>query len=724
MARSTYNRGSARIRVLAHVLSDPSFRQTLRMDPVAALSRMGAGDSALLAEIEEFVGSERVRAQVVAPPTTSLDIALEQVSSSAERPRVALVVMPWAEIRWASIGVSILQSALTRDGLACDVVYPNLDLAEATGSLIYNRLGAATPKTSLAGDWVFGPAPDDLIAAERYLTDVLLAEHAEFFDFATIFEMGEVRSISARFLDDVAGHEVWDHYDVVGLTSTFQQNMPVVGFAERLKRRHPEIVTIMGGGNCEGPMGRALLESFPAIDYVFQGDAESSFPRFIRDLRVADDRGAWIGDHPYWSGRAELTTDGRAVVRAEAVSSMDDIPQPTYGDFYARLRRRAEGSDLPVDTAIPIETSRGCWWGQKQHCTFCGLNGLTMSFRSKSAEHAFRELVDLVERHGAGPRRRTHVLVVDNILDYRYFNDLLPMIAESDLRVTLHYEVKANLRYEQLQLLHSAGVFHLQPGIESMSDHLLERMRKGTTRLRNIQTMKWCTELGIDVSWNYLHGFPGETDDDYRDLPELFSLIPHLPPPEHVGLARADRFSPFQQTPEVFDIRELTYERAYDHVYSETSVEQRADIAYFFRIEHGTALASQEVLQDVKEAVTRWVDTHREARLEARWTDDGLMLRDDRETWSGSSGVTLLGPEESSVLIAVDQMHSLSAIERELPIPVPRERIPGILDELVGRGLVIENGGTYLGLPLLSRRDLPRSASSRARRSLPLLRSA
>jgi radical SAM superfamily enzyme YgiQ (UPF0313 family) len=39
-----------------------------------------------------------------------------------------------------------------------------------------------------------------------------------------------------------------------------------------------------------------------------------------------------------------------------------------------------------------FEASRGCWWGAKHHCTFCGLNGLSMTFRSKSADRAYSEI--------------------------------------------------------------------------------------------------------------------------------------------------------------------------------------------------------------------------------------------------------------------------------------------------------------------------------------------
>src|SRR3954465_271775 len=39
-----------------------------------------------------------------------------------------------------------------------------------------------------------------------------------------------------------------------------------------------------------------------------------------------------------------------------------------------------------------IETARGCWWGAKNHCTFCGLNGETMGFRAKSADRVMTEI--------------------------------------------------------------------------------------------------------------------------------------------------------------------------------------------------------------------------------------------------------------------------------------------------------------------------------------------
>src|SRR5262249_33234084 len=154
--------------------------------------------------------------------------------------------------------------------------------------------------------------------------------------------------------------------------------------------------------------------------------------------------------------------------------------------------------------------------GQVHHCTFCGLNGSTMTFRSKSPERAFEEIGILVERYPGLP-----VLVVDNIMDMRYLGTLLPRLQQLDRPVELFYEVKANLRKGQLQQLSASHVTMIQPGIESLSTPILKLMCKGVTAIQNLQLLKWCKELGIRPEWNFLCGFPGEPTREYARMAEL-----------------------------------------------------------------------------------------------------------------------------------------------------------------------------------------------------------
>ncbi len=197
-----------------------------------------------------------------------------------------------------------------------------------------------------------------------------------------------------------------------------------------------------------------------------------------------------------------------ASIGASPISKLDELPYPDYDDYFEQLQASSLNINGSVD--LPFETSRGCWYGAKHHCTFCGLNGETMAYRSKSPSRALKEIQFLAGRHGV--KRLT---ATDNILDTRYLAELLPELERGDSKLSLFYEVKANLRREQLAALKRAGIDRLQPGIESLSTSILQLMRKGCTALQNLQTLKWASELRIQMFWNFLAGFPGEDPRDY-----------------------------------------------------------------------------------------------------------------------------------------------------------------------------------------------------------------
>ena len=76
----------------------------------------------------------------------------------------------------------------------------------------------------------------------------------------------------------------------------------------------------------------------------------------------------------------------------------------------------------------------------------------------------------------------------------------------------------------QLKLMRKGGLFSIQPGVESLSTHILKLMRKHTTGMRNLELIKWSTYYGINNLYNILLRFPGETAEDYRIELGLFKL--------------------------------------------------------------------------------------------------------------------------------------------------------------------------------------------------------
>ncbi len=320
-------------------------------------------------------------------------------------------------------------------------------------------------------------------------------------------------------------------------------------------------------------MGEEIHRQFPFIDFVCRGESDESFPRLV-DALAGD---ASVGEIPglVYRDPAGATVTGPP---ARPVTDADTLQVPDYSDYF-----RAIGDDDAFRQVVPtllMETSRGCWWGAKSHCTFCGLNGTGMGFRSKSADRALAELQQLTALWPSAL-----VSMVDNILDMSYFRDFLPALSRLPRRPRLFYETKSNLKREQVAQLRAAGVLNIQPGIESLSDRLLRLMGKGTSGLRNVQLLKWCREYGVDVDWNLLHGFPGETDADYAEIEQWLPLIRHLEPPSASGPIRLDRFSPYHSDPERYGITAVRPMAVYRHLYP-FDVRARTRIAGYFDFDY------------------------------------------------------------------------------------------------------------------------------------------
>jgi hypothetical protein len=225
--------------------------------------------------------------------------------------------------------------------------------------------------------------------------------------------------------------------------------------------------------------------------------------------------------------------------------------------------------------SIPFETARGCWWGAKHHCTFCGLNGQTMKFRSKSPQKVLDEIRSLASKYQC-----LNFYAVDNIIDTAYFTSVLPSLKDSGWNITLFFETKANLKRSDVKALAEAGVRIIQPGIESLSSSVLSIMRKGVTALINIRLLKLCAEYDVIPRWNLLHAFPGETTEAYTEMAKLVPALSHLYPPASMGRLRIDRFSPYFVEGEKLGLRVSGPKWFYRYLYDVDDA-HLFDLAYF-----------------------------------------------------------------------------------------------------------------------------------------------
>ena len=526
--------------------------------------------------------------------------------------------MPFGPVMAPAIGISLLQSELARNGIAVRSRYYSIRFAELAGWSFYSGVasGMVPPMQELAGEWIFNRALFGVAAEhdERYVDEILIRRESwgramPPLPREVIDRILRARSRVERFLEECLADVLRARPRIVGFTSTFQQHVASLALAKRIKEARPDIAILFGGGNCEGAMGAETVRQFPFVDAAVSGEADLIITALVRRLL----EGRAIDDIPGVRTRASLDTGSVA----PSVTDLDALPLPDYRDFFRQFRA-SRFADV-WQPSLFFETSRGCWWGERQHCTFCGLNGMTMRFRSKSQARAISELVQLAKKYP-----RCDVQTVDNILDMKYFDEFIPELARLKMKMAIFYEVKSNLRKEQVKQLRAAGITEIQPGIESFSDAVLKLMRKGVSALQNIQLLKWCKEFGVQPRWNVLWGFPGEEPEEYARMAAIVPLLSHLPPPVSASGLRLDRFSPNFEQASAFGFTDVHPLPSYRHVYP-LSAEARHNLAYSFSYRYADGRTPERYAAPLLRAVEGWQSSARDADL--FFTDDGSAVR-------------------------------------------------------------------------------------------------
>lgn len=633
--------------------------------------------------------------------------------------KILLLSMPMGALERPALGLSLLKECLQKSGFECDVRYPTFTFAEFIGHDEYQWMCYQLPYTAFASDWSFTPAlygerPDlEQAYVQNILRDTWCVAESD------IQRILSIRSRVSYFLDYCMETISWSDYAIVGFTSTFEQNIASLALAKRIKKAFPKICIIFGGANWEGEMGLELHRQFPFVDYVCSGEAEQSFPALVGRILNRTPMNGKLEPIPglvYRDRKGESVSTGSS----EMIRDLDALPIPDFSDYFQDLKQCTVSA--PVAPTLLFETSRGCWWGAKSHCTFCGLNGGTMAFRSKSPRRALDELELLVDRW-----QLTNVEVVDNILDMKYFADMLPALARARRPVQLFYEVKSNLSRAQVKTLQEAGVCRIQPGIESLSDHVLKLMRKGTTALRNVQLLKWAQEYNVIVEWNMLYGFPGETPEDYRAMLELLKQIKFLRPPGATGPIRLDRFSPYHNTPAEFGLINVRPLGTYRYLYPFDDESLRR-IAYYFDFDYDPANNPTGYAAEVIAFINDWRANPQSGELRSISRPDGEPDRSPNGSPDGSLAILDTRPNattpeliltglEKAAYEFCDELQSGTSIVRHLRSVFPEEEFTNqsvweFLDSLVAHGLMITDGSNYLSMAL--RTPVPQTAAERS----------
>ncbi len=414
-----------------------------------------------------------------------------------------------------------------------------------------------------------------------------------------------------------------ESYDLIGFSTLLLQlhRQPQALLRGSSRRDFPTNRSWFGGRQRRRPQaGAAAIKGCDWIDYVVDGEGEEPLLALVRNLEKGD---------PYARIPGVSFRRGGEVVLGHAsekkFADMTRLPPPDHGDFFEQLGKTVNARNRVIEPAVTFEASRGCWWGEKQHCTFCGLNGQGMTFRAKTADAVLETIVGLHRKH-----RARRLQATDNILALDHLEELLPKLAavrkEHGLDWVIFFEAKSNLAPRQMDALAAAGVTQMILGIESLSTPILKLMRKGVRAIQNVHALKMAQSRGMSVNWGLIYGFPGERADDYERMAALVPALSHLEPPGGPAPIRLDRFSPYH-----FDWRKLGTGRPIPHeLYQFIFPAARFDlddIAYFFEFQPSASESNGASKSSRPSSIGKASGPGISWRIRAAWTSSRSTTR-------------------------------------------------------------------------------------------------
>ncbi len=234
-----------------------------------------------------------------------------------------------------------------------------------------------------------------------------------------------------------------------------------------------------------GPYVTTTIEELPEADHIFLGEAETTVPQFVEDLRL---------------GKAKRS------YQAPERPPLSVSPVPHF-----------HLADLKRYSAMSVQYSRGCPF----QCEFCDIIEIYGRVpRTKSNQQMLAEL-DALLRLGW---RSTVFIVDDNFIgNKKNVRQFMPELAEWQERnghpFSLLTEASVNLAEddELLQLMQRAGFRRVFLGIETpVEESLKEAQKSQNTRRDLLESVGRIQSHGMEVMAGFIVGFDHDPDDIFE----------------------------------------------------------------------------------------------------------------------------------------------------------------------------------------------------------------
>ena len=292
-----------------------------------------------------------------------------------------------------------------------------------------------------------------------------------------------------RFFDRL--DELTDAIDLSGFavvgTSTYTTSLAASLFILRkVKRKYPHVKTVMGGGIFADDLAlgsdnlTTLVEEHPYVDHVVLGEGEMLLLKLL-DGELAHKRVISIAD-----------LKGRTL-------EMKDVPTPDFSDL-----------EQASYYQLTIEGARSCPF----QCSFCSETIQWGDYRKKPMDIFVNQVVELARRHG------NNAFFMGDSLMNPYINQFAGELLGRGAGIVYDGYLRADKPVTNRKFVKAwadSGLYRVRLGIESAAARVLDSMDKMTTPAVISGVLKTLAGAGIRTTTYWIVGFPGETEEDFRE---------------------------------------------------------------------------------------------------------------------------------------------------------------------------------------------------------------
>ena len=323
---------------------------------------------------------------------------------------------------------------------------------------------------------------------------------------------------------------VVDPAPVIGLSCMANLLPFTIQALKALKERYPDRVLLLGGVGSKAVEDQ-ILRRFPWVDLICRGEGERTVPELLHALKNGRDLSKVAGisyREPFRAAQSAIRNPQSEITHnpdRERIADLDSIPFPAF-----------EKVDLKQYAGYGMMTSRGCPYP----CTFCSVAPVwNLKSYSRSPANIVAEMKYLNEAAGVDLFLFQDEFFVSG---KKQVMEFCRTLRDSGLKVEWKAFGRVNLTdVEMMREMAACGCIELRFGVESGSDRVLSRIKKGFTAAESLEVIPKAVEIFPRCDAFFVWGFPFETMEDFnqslfqmvsfrmlgaRILPSLLSLLP------------------------------------------------------------------------------------------------------------------------------------------------------------------------------------------------------